>query len=76
MKHYENDRTTKSLYNNYKNKRNKIFSGLSYEFDYEFGSIVENDENKDLSLENVRYHKRNSFKKTKEQSKNENNQTL
>lgn len=67
MKQFENDRHVGTVYNKLNNHKNKIYSGLSYEFDYEFASELDNDD-KSESIFNKRQHKREIIKKKKNEN--------
>lgn len=61
MKIFNNDRHLKSIYNNFNNRNNKINSKYIYEFDYEFGTMFDKENNLD-SFINRREHKREFIK--------------
>ena len=67
MKQFDNNRIIKAVYNNFNNRKNKIFSGLSYEFDYEFADEFDKEKNADYEL-NKRQHKRESINKKSDNS--------
>lgn len=71
MKEFYNDRLTKAIYNNYNNKRNIIFSGLCYEYDYEFADEIAKEKNEELLYLNKRQHKRETLPKINNNSKKE-----
>ena len=72
MKEFYNDRLTRAIYNNYNNKRNKIFSGLCYEYDYEFANDFDKEKNEELPFSSIeREHKRDFLKKQKVNSNQE-----
>ena len=69
MKQIENNRHVRAVYNKLNTQKNKMYSGLSYEFDYEFASELDNDD-KSESIFDKRQHKREIIKK---KNKNDNN---
>lgn len=69
MKQFENNRHVRAVYNKLNTHKNKMYSGLSYEFDYEFASELDNDD-KSESIFDKRQHKREIIKK---KNKNDNN---